>query len=1342
MRATPLGIEAAHSPPVRDQLLPRHVLPNCPGIRQRLGLPLFAATARHRRLRHASPRPLVFSPWDGVRRHRAADAIAVQAYKATGLHNPLNNEASLDSLDSDERAQSHFFKAGFFGKMSFWWMNSLVEKGYKRPLEEKDVPLLGVEDEAGTQYSIFIEKTNAGKSSLFWAIVSCYKREIVVSGFFALLKVLTLSASPLLLKEFINVSSGKEAFRHEGVLIALGFLVSKSLESISQRQWYFRTRRVGIQVRSLLSAAIYRKQQKLPCFAGVKHSSGEIMNYLMVDANRVGEFPFWFHRIWTTGLQLGIALTVLYKTVGTATIASVFVIVLTVLVNGPLVKYQQNCHNKLTKAQDLRLKVMTESLVNMKILKLYAWELHFKGVIERLRELELKWLSAFQLGKAYASVFFWASPALVSAATFIACYFLGVSLDPSNVFTFVAAQRLVQDPINHIPNVIGSVIQARAAFSRICEFLGAPELPKDQIWMEYCPPNQYPIVIKSGCFSWDSSENSNLSSINLEVKEGTKVAICGEVGSGKSTLLAAILGEVPRTEGMINVCGKIAYVSQNAWIQSGSVQDNILFGSAMDEPRYKETLQRCSLVYDLESLPFGDLTHIGERGVNLSGGQKQRVQLARALYCDADIYLLDDPFSSVDTHTATSLFNEYVMGALSDKTVLLVTHQVEFLHAFDSVLLMSHGQIMHAASYQDLLVASKEFQDLVNAHKGTTDYRNGNTIAYNESMRQIIRETGVIHDRGKDGFDQLIRKEEREIGDIGLKPYLVYLGQNKGYIYATLVAVTNTFFTCAQVSQNSWLAANVQNPNVSTLNLVLVYIAIGSGSIIFLLFRALLALDLNIKSSRSLFSQLLSALFYAPMSFYHATPLGRILSRVSSDLGTIDLDVPLTLSFSISATLNACINLGVLCFFTWQVLFVASPVIFMSVRLQRYYLASSKELMRINGTTKSLVANYLGESISGAVTIRAFKQQNRFFTKMLELIDNNASPSFHCFAATEWLTQRLEIMSATILSSSAFIFTLLPLGTFSSGVVGMVLSYGLSLNMLFLFSIQNQCSLANQIISVERLSQYMHIASEAPGMVEDSQLPANWPSVGKIELHDLEIQYNQEASPVLHGITCTIEGGEKIGIVGRTGSGKTTLINAIFRLVEPSGGTIVIDGQDITAVGLHDLRSRIGLIPQDPILFHGSIRYNLDPQGYFSDEQILEVLDKCQLVEVVREKQGLDSLVAEGGSNWSMGQRQLLCLGRVLLRKSRILILDEATASIDNATDAIIQKIIRTEFEDSTVITIAHRIPTVMDCSKILVINDGKMVEYDRPQNLLETEGSLFKGLLNEYWLLLSKAGL
>ncbi|BAF30050.1 Os12g0562700 [Oryza sativa Japonica Group] len=1194
--------------------------------------------------------------------------------------------------------------------MLFWWMNPLIKKGYEKPLEETDIPALGIEDEAGTQYSMFMNKIDASKSSLFWIIVSCYKREILVSGFFALLKVLTLSAGPLFLKEFINVSSGKEAFKHEGFVIVLGLLFSKCLESLAQRQWYFRTRRVGVQVRSLLSAAIYRKQQKLSCSASTEHSSGEIMNYLMVDTYRIGEFPFWFHRTWTTGLQLCIALMVLYNAVGPATVASVFVIVLTVMLNAPLAKQLQNIQSKLMEAQDMRLKTMSESLTNMKVLKLYAWENHFKGVIEQLRELELKWLSAFQLGKAYTSVLFWASPALVSAATFLACYFLGVPLDPSNVFTFVAALRLVQDPINHIPNVIGSVIQARAAFNRLNEFLGASELQKDQVSMEYSAHSQYPIAIKSGCFSWDSSENYNLRNINLMVKSGTKVAICGEVGSGKSSLLAAILGEVPRTDGVIQVSGKIAYVSQNAWIQTGSVKDNILFGSTMDKPRYEETLKFCSLVHDLEILPFGDLTQIGERGANLSGGQKQRIQLARALYHDADIYLLDDPFSSVDAHTATSLFNEYVMGALSEKTVLLVTHQVEFLHAFDSVLLMSQGQIMHAASYQELLLSSREFQNLVNAHKDIVNFPNDNMVDYNGDKSPFKRETAVVLDGGKESiknaeFDQLIRREEREIGGTGLKPYLMYLGQNKGYIYATLVAIANIAFTSGQLAQNSWLAANIQNPGV--------YTAIGIGSIMFLLFRALLAVDLGLQTSRSLFSQLLTALFRAPMSFFHSTPIGRILSRVSSDLNVIDLDVPFTLSFSISATLNAYINLGVLCFFTWPILFIAAPIIIMAVRLQRYYSASSKELMRINGTTKSLVANHLAESISGAVTVRAFKQEGRFFARFLELIDNNASPSFHCFAATEWLTQRLEIMATTILSSSAFVITLLPQGTLSPGVAGMVLSYGLSLNMLFLFSIQNQCSLANQIISVERISQYMDI-----------------------------VKYTQDASPVLKGISCTFQGGDKIGIVGRTGSGKTTLINAIFRLVEPSGGKITIDGQDITTMGLHDLRSRIGLIPQDPILFNGSIRYNLDPHGHFSDKQIWEVLGKCQLDEVINEKKGLDSLVVEGGSNWSMGQRQLLCLGRALLRRSRILILDEATASMDNATDAVIQKTVRTELKDSTIITIAHRIPTVMDCTRVLVVNDGEMVEYEEPQKLMQTEGSFFKELLNEYRLQISRAGL
>ncbi|KAH7682383.1 Xenobiotic-transporting ATPase protein [Dioscorea alata] len=1262
---------------------------------------------------------------------------------SSGLYQPLSEDkvAFADSV-------TPFAKAGFISKMSFWWLNSLMKNGYQRPLDEKDMPLLHEPDRAESCYNEFMEQWDKQKQSksssspsFFWTIVSCHKQDILVSAFFALLKILTLSSGPVLLKAFINVASGNQYFKYEGYLLALGMFIAKCLESLSQRQWYFRTRLLGLKIRSLLSAAIYQKQLRLSNSAKLIHSSGEIMNYVTVDAYRIGEFPYWFHQTWTTSLQLFIALIILYNAVGLATIAAFAVIVLTVICNAPLAKLQLKFQTKLMESQDERLKAMTEALVNMKVLKLYAWETHFKNVIEGLRSVECKWLSAFQLRRAYNSFLFWTSPVLVSAATFLSCYLLHVPLNPSNVFTFVATLRLVQDPVRLIPDVIGVVIQAKVAFTRIVRFLDAPELQNGHAKRKCGSELKQPIIINSCGFSWDGSVSKpTLRNISLEVYQGEKVAICGEVGAGKSTLLAAILGEIPKVEGTIQICGNIAYVSQTAWIQTGTVRDNILFGSPMDSNRYKATLEKCSLVKDIEMLPFGDLTEIGERGVNLSGGQKQRIQLARALYQDADIYLLDDPFSAVDAHTAASLFNDYVMGALSTKTVLLVTHQVDFLPSFNCILLLSDGEILCAAPYNELFATCKEFQDLVNAHKETVGTERLEKVASQKANKISKREIKLSFGGDKNlakvsGVDQLIKKEERETGDSGLKPYLLYMNQNKGFLYASLAALSHIIFIAGQISQNSWMAANVQNHQVSTLRLILVYLAIGISTAVFLFSRSGFIVVLGLQSSKSLFSQLLNSLFRAPMSFFDSTPLGRILSRVSSDLSIVDLDVPFSLVFSISATLNAYSNLGVLAVVTPQILFVTIPVIYVTLKLQKYYLASAKELMRINGTTKSIVANHLAESLSGAMTIRAFKEEGRFFAKSLELIDKNASPFFLNFASTEWLIQRLETMSAAVLSSSALVMVLLPSGALSSGFVGMALSYGLSLNVSLVFSIQNQCTLANYIISVERLNQYMHVSSEAPEVINENRPALNWPSVGRVELHDLKIRYRPDTPLVLQGISCIFEGGHKIGIVGRTGSGKTTLIGALFRLVEPAGGKIVIDGIDISSIGLHDLRSRFGIIPQDPTLFNGSVRYNLDPLGQHTDTEIWEVLDKCQLREAVQEKEkGLDSLVVEDGSNWSMGQRQLFCLGRALLRRSRILVLDEATASIDNATDAILQKTIRTEFEHSTVITVAHRIPTVMDCTMVLAISDGKLMEYDEPMKLMKREGSLFGELVKEYW--------
>ncbi|XP_028111286.1 ABC transporter C family member 10-like isoform X4 [Camellia sinensis] len=1283
------------------------------------------------------------------------------------LYRHLKGEETdfIGTINSKGNNETPFATAGLLSRMSFWWLNSLMKKGKEKTIKDEDIPHLRKADQAETCYLQFMEQLSKSKQSNLLAILFCQRKAILISGFFALTKILTLSTGPMFLYAFIRIAEGGETFKYETYALTAGLFLAKCLESLSERQWYFQTRLIGLQVRSLLSAAIYQKQLRLSNAAKTTHSPGEIMNYVTVDAYKIGEFPYWFHQIWTTGLQICLALIIIYLSVGLATIAALIVIILTVLGNYPVAKLQHNYLTKIMMAQDGRLKGITEALANMKVLKMYAWETHFKNVIERLRKGEADCLSAVQSQKGYYIVLFWSSPIIVSVATFWACYMLGIPLNTSNVFTFLATLRIVQEPIRLIPDVAGVFIEANVSFTRIVKFLEAPELQNRHINKNsHGEEREQSVVIDSTRISWDAdSLKPTLTNINLIIKCGEKVAICGGVGSGKSTLLATILREVPYTDGIVQVYGKIAYVSQTSWIQTGTIQQNILFGSAMDECRYQQVLEKCFLVKDLGMLPFGDGTVIGERGVNLSGGQKQRVQLARALYQDADIYLLDDPFSAVDAHTATGLFNEYVMGALSGKTVLLVTHQVDFLHAFDSVLLMSEGKILKAATYNQLLASSLEFQYLVNAHNDAAfSEKHGINGSQQRSKtpKEEIQKTYTQEQLGEPVGDQLIKQEEREIGNTGLKPYRQYLNQSKGFLYLTLAIISHLMYLVGQLVQNLWLATELDDFNLSRSKLLMIYLVIGCGMSLFLVLRSYVVVVLGLRASKAIFSKLMTSLFRAPMSFYDSTPLGRILSRVSSDMSIVDLELCMRLSMTLASTMTTYFSYGILVFLTWPMLFVIIPTVYATILLQSYYFASSKELMRIDGTTKSSVASHIAESIAGATTIRAFGEEDRFFAEFLHLIDTNASPFFHSFSANEWLIQRLEIICAIVLSCSALAMTLFHLGASDSGYIGMALSYGLSLNIYLVSAVQCQCILANLIISVERLEQYMHIPSEAPEIIEAYRPAFNWPSIGKVEIRDLKVQYRPNAPLVLHGISCIFEGGHKIGIVGRTGSGKTTLISVLFRLVEPTEGMIVIDDLNISNIGLHDLRSRFAVIPQDPTLFSGSVRYNLDPLSEHTDHEIwevcfykileltkiyftqtfqkasvLKVLAKCRLRELVEKKEeGLDSLVVQDGSNWSMGQRQLFCLGRALLKRRKILVLDEATASIDNATDSVIQRTIRTEFEDCTVITVAHRIPTVMDCTMVLAISDGKLVEYDQPMKLMNKEGSLFGQLVKEYW--------
>uniref|UniRef100_A0A2N9IXM5 ABC-type xenobiotic transporter n=1 Tax=Fagus sylvatica TaxID=28930 RepID=A0A2N9IXM5_FAGSY len=1231
--------------------------------------------------------------------------------------------------------------------------------GYSKILALEDIPSLVPEDEAKSAYQKFahewdslLRETNSNNTGnlVLRAIAKVYLKENIFIGICSFLRTISVVVSPLILYAFVNYANGNERNLNEGLSIVGCLVVTKLVESLSQRHWFFDSRRSGMRMRSALMVAVYQKQLKLSSLGRRRHSAGEIVNYIAVDAYRMGEFPWWFHSAWSFALQLFLAIGVLLWVVGLGALTGLVPLFICGLLNVPYAKMLQKCQSQFMIAQDERLRSTSEILNNMKIIKLQSWEEKFKNLIESLRENEFKWLAETQFGKAQGTLLYWMSPTIISSVVFLGCVFFGSApLNASTIFTVLASLRSMGEPVRMIPEALSSLIQVKVSFDRLNAFLLDDELKNDELRRIPFQKSDKSVKIQAGNFSWDPEIIiPTLREVNLEIRWGQKVAICGPVGAGKSSLLYAVLGEIPKISGTVNVYGSIAYVSQTSWIQSGTIRDNILYRKPMDKTRYEKAIKASALDKDINNFSHGDLTEIGQRGLNMSGGQKQRIQLARAVYNDADIYLLDDPFSAVDAHTAAFLFNDCVMAALEKKTVILVTHQVEFLSAVDKILVMEGGQITQSGSYVELLTAGTAFEQLVNAHRDSiTVLGPSNDENQEESQKldmvqpeasegsNLSKENseGEIAVKGLPGV-QLTEEEETEMGDVGWKPFWDYLIVSKGLLLLCLGIVAQSGFIALQAAATYWLALGIQIPKLTSGILIGVYTAISTLSAVFVSLRSFFAAHLGLKASRAFFSGFTNAVFKAPMLFFDSTPVGRILTRASSDLSILDFDIPFSIIFVVSGATELLTTIGIMASVTWQVLIVAILAIVAAKYVQGYYQPSARELVRINGTTKAPVMNYAAETSLGVVTIRAFNMVDKFFENYLKLIDTDAGLFFYSNAAMEWLVLRIEVLQNLTLFTAAFLLVLLPKGFIAPGLVGLSLSYALSLTNIHIFMTRWYCYLSNYMISVERIKQFMHIPSEPPAMVEDKRPPSSWPSKGRIELQALKIRYRPNAPLVLKDINCIFKEGTRVGVVGRTGSGKTTLISALFRLVEPASGKILVDGLDICSIGLKDLRMRLSIIPQEPTLFRGSVRTNLDPLGLYSDDEIWKALEKCQLKATIRSLPNLlDSSVSDEGENWSAGQRQLFCLGRVLLKRNRILVLDEATASIDSATDAILQRIIRQEFSECTVITVAHRVPTVIDSDMVMVLSYGKLVEYDEPSKLLETNSS-FSKLVAEYW--------
>ncbi|VVA89902.1 unnamed protein product [Arabis nemorensis] len=1337
-------------------------------------------------------RRLAIEGWSGCSSHAVANlavtpALGFLCFVAvrgiSGIEVRQSSSDLQEPLLVEEEAAclkvTPYSTAGLVSLLTLSWLDPLLSAGSKRPLELKDIPLLAPKDRAKASYKVLKSNWKKSKSenpskppSLAREILKSFWKEAACNAVFAGLNTLVSYVGPYMISYFVDYLGGKEIFPHEGYVLAGIFFASKLAETVTSRQWYMGVDILGMHVRSALTAMVYRKGLKLSSIAKQNHTSGEIVNYMAVDVQRIGDYSWYLHDIWMLPMQIVLALAILYKSVGIASVATLVATIISILVTIPLAKIQEEYQDKLMGAKDERMRKTSECLRNMRVLKLQAWEDRYRMRLEEMREEEYGWLRKALYSQAFVTFIFWSSPIFVSAVTFATSIFLGHQLTAGGVLSALATFRILQEPLRNFPDLVSMMAQTKVSLDRISGFLQEEELQDDATTVIPCGLSNIAIEIKDGVFCWDPfSSRPILSGIQMKVEKGMRVAVCGTVGSGKSSFISCILGEIPKISGEVRICGTTGYVSQSAWIQSGNIEENILFGSPMEKAKYKNVIQACSLKKDLELFSHGDQTIIGERGINLSGGQKQRVQLARALYQDADIYLLDDPFSALDAHTGSDLFRDYILSALAEKTVVFVTHQVEFLPAADLILVLKEGRIIQSGKYDDLLQAGTDFKALVSAHHEAIEamdipspssedsdenpilvlHNNPKSDVFENDIETLAKEVQdggsasdlkLIKEKKKakrSRKKQLVTEEERVKGKVSMKVYLSYMGAAYKGLLIPLIILAQASFQFLQIASNWWMAwANPQTEGdqskVDPTVLLVVYTALAFGSSVFIFVRAALVATFGLAAAQKLFLNMLRSVFRAPMSFFDSTPAGRILNRVSIDQSVVDLDIPFRLGGFASTTIQLFGIVAVMTNVTWQVFLLVVPVAVACFWMQKYYMASSRELVRIVSIQKSPIIHLFGESIAGAATIRGFGQEKRFIKRNLYLLDCFARPFFCSIAAIEWLCLRMELLSTLVFAFCMVLLVSFPHGTIDPSMAGLAVTYGLNLNGRLSRWILSFCKLENKIISIERIYQYSQITGEAPAIIEDFRPPSTWPEKGTIELLDVKVRYGENLPTVLHGISAVFPGGKKIGIVGRTGSGKSTLIQALFRLIEPTAGRITIDNIDISKIGLHDLRSRLGIIPQDPTLFEGTIRGNLDPLEEHSDDKIWEALDKSQLGDVVRGKDlKLDSPVLENGDNWSVGQRQLVSLGRALLKQARILVLDEATASVDTATDNLIQKIIRTEFEGCTVCTIAHRIPTVIDSDLVLVLSDGKVAEFDTPARLLEDKSSMFLKLVTEY---------
>ncbi|KAG0695817.1 P-loop containing nucleoside triphosphate hydrolase protein, partial [Suillus ampliporus] len=1303
---------------------------------------------------------------------------------------------ALECISPDDsvkdNTESPMITANVYSIWSFAWLTPLMKKGSKEFITEDDLPALLPRDES-ENLSKDLQSALEKHSSLWVALFVSYGGPYVGAAFFKLLQDSLAFLQPQLLRWLLAYISSYQSTKGaanllvgpsplEGYVIAIIMFVAAMTQNVILHQYFQICFETGMRVRAGLVTAIYKKTLVLSTDERGSRASGDIVNLMSVDASRLQDLCTYGLLAISGPFQITLAFVSLYDLLGWSAFVGVAIMIISVPLNTSIARMLKKMQEQQMKNRDRRTRLMSELLATIKSIKLYAWEYAFvRRVLHVRNDLELEMLKKIGMVTALNTTVWAGIPLIVAFSSFAAAsVFSSRPLTADVIFPAISLFNLLHFPLAMFSQVTSNIIEALVSVKRLTSFLHAEELQQDALTKTQKNSlniGDEVLSIKGGEFQWKKQDIiSALEDVNLTVRKGELVGVLGRVGSGKSSLLSAIIGDMRKTAGDVTLFGNVAYAAQNPWILSATVRDNILFSHEYDEVFYNLVIEACALQPDLALLPQGDLTEVGEKGTFLSGGQRARVALARAIYARADLQvrvLLDDVLAAVDSHVARHVFDHVIgpQGLLATKARVLVTNSIAYLKHFDQLVYLRRGIILECGSYDDLMSnPDGEVHKLVYGHatsgtnSGTTTHEQSSgmatpTTSEGDMQSTLVGELECVSEKVtrresfkkavlaappklRDASSSGITKEHSEQGRVKMDVYSQYLHavSKKGFLFFILamvlqqaMSVVSTFMlkTWGEHNRETGVNAGLADKyflGYGLFNLASIFSA-ACAALLILVFCSL-------RSSKHLHDSTLHSVMRAPLSFFETTPTGRILNLFSRDTYVVDQVLAPVIQDMVRMT-AVCASIVLLMGFNFPPFLIAvGPLAWFYYRVTVYYLATSRELKRLDAVSRSPIIAWFSESLAGLSTIRAYDQQSVFIANNARRIDRNQLCYLPSTSVNRWLAIRLEFVGALLIFVTATLTVSAAVtSNIDAGLAGLVLSYALNTTIYLSWFVRSASEVEQNVVSVERLVHYAKdLEPEAPYEISGNKPALEWPNAGKVEFRNYSARYRPELDVVLKDISITIKPKEKIGICGRTGAGKSSLLLALFRIIEPASGTIFVDSVDIRKLGLHDLRSAIAIVPQNPELFEGTLRENIDPVGEHQDVDIWTALERAHLKAFVESLPGgLDAPVQEAGSSLSAGQKQLLCFARALLRKTKVLVLDEATSAVDLDTDRAIQDIIRGPIlHDVTILTIAHRLNTIIESDRVLVLDAGRVAEFDTPKKLLDTKSSIFRSLAME----------